>query len=70
MLSYDAERKRLRKLGQVLENSIVVARLLFEISNYSLPILILLEILHTPEDYVALSLLEAWKVKVRMTLSI
>ena len=53
MLSYDAELKRLRKLGQVFNNSIVVARLLFEISNDTLPILVLLEVLNTPEDYVA-----------------
>ena len=50
--SYDAERKRLHKLGQVLNNNIVVTRLLFEISNYILPILVLLEILNIPEDYV------------------
>ena len=53
MLSYDAERKRLRRLGEVLNNSIVVARLLFEISNYILPILVLWEVINTPEDYVA-----------------
>ena len=53
VLSYDAERKLFRKLGQVLNNSIVVARLLFEISNYILPILVVLEVLNTPEDYVA-----------------
>ena len=53
MLSYDAELKKLRKLGQVLNNSIVVARLLFEIITYILPILVLLEVLNTPENYVA-----------------
>ena len=53
VLSYDAERKILRKLGQVLNNSIVVARLLFEISNYILPILVLWEVINTPEDYVS-----------------
>ena len=40
VFSYDKERKRLRKLGQVIENSIVVARLYLEISNYTLPILV------------------------------
>ena len=49
----DTIRKRLRKPGQVLNNIIVVARLLFEISNYILPILVLWEVLNTPEDYVA-----------------
>ena len=53
VLSYDKERKRLRKLGQVIENSIVVARLYLEISNYILPILVLLEVLNTPENHVA-----------------
>ena len=53
MLSYDAERKMLRKLGQVLNNRIVVTRLLFEISNCILPILVLVEMFNTPEDYVA-----------------
>ena len=51
VFSYDKERKRLRKFGQVIENSIVVARLYLEISNYSLPILVLLEVLNTPEVY-------------------
>ena len=51
VLSYDKERKILRKLGQVIENSIVVARLYLEISNYILPILVLLDVLNTPEVY-------------------
>ena len=50
VLSYDAERKRLRKPGQVLNNSIVVTRLLFKISNCILPILVLVEVFKTPED--------------------
>ena len=50
VLSYDAEIKRLRKFEQVLNNSIVVARLFFDISNYVLPILVLLEILNTSKD--------------------
>ena len=53
VLSYDTELKRLRKFGEVLNISIVVASFLFEISNYVLPILVLLEILNTPEDYLA-----------------
>ena len=53
VFSYDAELKRLRKFGQVLNNSIVIARLSFEISNYVLPMLVLLGILNTPEDYLA-----------------
>ena len=53
VLSYNAERMRLRKLGQVLKNRIIVTRLLLEIGNYILPILVLLEVLNTPEDYVA-----------------
>ena len=52
VFSNDKERKRLRKFGQVIENSIVVARLYLEISNYTLPILVLLEVLDTPEVYV------------------
>ena len=43
VLSYDAELKGLRKFGQVLNNSIVVARILFEISYYVLPIWVLFE---------------------------
>ena len=50
VLSYDAEQKTLRELGQVLNNIIVAARLLFEINNYILHILVLLEVLNTPED--------------------
>ena len=53
VLSNNAERMRLRKLGQVLKNRIIVTRLLLEIGNYILPILVLLEVLNTPEDYVA-----------------
>ena len=53
MLSYKAERKGLRRFWQVLNNSIVVARLLFETSNYILPILVLLENPNIPEDCVA-----------------
>ena len=53
VLRYNAERNRLRKLALVLNNSIVVARLLFETSNYILPILVLLEVLNIPEDYLA-----------------
>ena len=53
VFSYDAERKRLRRLGHILNNNIGVARLLFETSNYILPILVLLEVFNTPEDYVA-----------------
>ena len=51
VLSYDKERKRLRKLGQVIENNIVVARLYLEICNYTLPILIVLEVMNTSEVY-------------------
>ena len=40
VLSYDAEIKSLRKFGQILNNSIVLARLLFKIINYVLPILV------------------------------
>ena len=62
VLSYDKERRRLRKFGQVIDNSIVVARLYLEISNYILPILVLLEVLNTPEDYaVALKKYPFWK---------
>ena len=53
VLSYDAELKRLCKLGQVLNNSIVVARLFLEISNYVIPILVLLEMLNASEDCLA-----------------
>ena len=53
MLSYNAELKRLCKFGQVFNNSIVVVRLMFEISNYVLPILVLLENYNTPEDCLA-----------------
>ena len=53
VLSYDVELKKLRKFEQVLNNSIVVARPLFDISNYVLPILVLLEILNTPKDNLA-----------------
>ena len=51
VFNYDKERKKLRKLGQVIENSIVVVRIYLEISNYTLPILVLLEVLNTPEVY-------------------
>ena len=51
VFSYDKEQKRLRKFGQVIENSSVVARLYLEISKYTLPILVLLEVLNTPEVY-------------------
>ena len=62
VFSYDKERKRLRKFGQVIENSIVVARLYLEISNYTLPILVLLEVLNTPEVYaVAFQRYPFWK---------
>ena len=53
MLSYNAEPKKLRKFGKVLNNSIFIAKLLFESSNCVLPILVLLEILRTLEDYLA-----------------
>ena len=43
----------MRKIGQVVNNSIIVARFLFETSNYILPILVLLEILNKPEEYLA-----------------
>ena len=62
VFSYDKERKRSRKIGQVIENSIVVARLYLEISNYTLPILVLLEVLNTPEVYaVAFQRYSFWK---------
>ena len=62
VFSYDKERKRLRQLGQVIENSIVVARLYLEISSYTLPILVLLEVLNTPEVYaVAFQRYPFWK---------
>ena len=62
VLSYDKERKILRKLGQVIENSIVVARLYLDISNYILPTLVLLEILDTPDVYeVAFENYPFWK---------
>ena len=62
VLSYDKERRRLRKFGQVIDNSIVVARLYLEISNYILPILVLLEVLNTPEVYeVAFERYPFWK---------
>ena len=51
VLSYDKERKRLHELGQVIENSIVAARLYLEISSYILPILVLLEVLNTTDNY-------------------
>ena len=62
VFSYDIERKILRKFGQVIENSIVVTRLYLEISNYTLPILALLEVLNTPEVYeVAFQRYPFWK---------
>ena len=51
VFSYDKEQKILRKLGQVIEKSIVVARLYLDISNYILPILVPVDVLSTPEVY-------------------
>ena len=53
VLGYDIELKMLRKFEQVLNISIVVARLLIEIINYVYPTLVLLESLNIFEDYVA-----------------
>ena len=53
VLSYNAEPKKLRKFGKVLNNSIFIAKFLFESSNCVLRILVLLEILRTLEDYLA-----------------
>ena len=51
VFSQDAEVKRFRKLGQYIHNIIVVTRLFVEISNYILPILVLLKIINSPENY-------------------
>ena len=62
VFSYDKERKILRKLKQVIENSIIGARLYLEISNYTLPILVRLDVLNTPEVYeVAFEKYSFWK---------
>ena len=51
MFSLNTEVKMLHNLGQYVRNSIVVSRLLVEISSYALPTLVLLENFNSPEDY-------------------
>ena len=52
MFSLDAEVKKLLKFGQYVYNSIIVTRLLVEISGCTLPILVvLLKMINIHEDY-------------------
>ena len=62
--SLDAEVKRFLKLGQYIHNIIVVTRLFVEISNYILPILVLLKIINSPENYrITLKNTSSWKIE-------